>query len=142
MTKPPFRHFSRPPVSRPKAMPPFPRQPSPFEGPGRRPPNGPPDARQRPAGGSDTPEPAKAVPRPTVQRGMATERGKRLGEAFARIGPTRPNIGIADVDRDQNFRDAIARGQREATDEAHHMLDAMQDEDSLREMGFGGANGD
>jgi hypothetical protein len=47
MSKPSFR-ASRPPACRPKAsMPPYPHQPSPFDGYGS-PLNGPPDARPRP----------------------------------------------------------------------------------------------
>jgi hypothetical protein len=67
---------------------------------------------------------------------MASERGKKLGEAFGKLS-TRP-VTADDVVKVQSFQDAIARGRHEAAEQAWNMDELAGDEDHLREMGFGG----
>jgi hypothetical protein len=134
MSKPSFR-ASRPPVYRPKAsMPPYPHQPSPFDGPGS-PLNEAPDARPRPMA-KDNPKPAKTAVQPSLARPVASERGRLLAEGFARIGAARPVITAADADRATSFTNAVERGRQEAADDAARMQDFMNDADELQAMGF------
>jgi hypothetical protein len=80
MSKPSFR-ASRPPAYRPKAsQPPFPHQPSPFDGPGR-PLNGAPYACQSPAGGGKNtrkrPKPPYGLPWPLSEAGCLPRERRR-----------------------------------------------------------------
>ena len=113
-SRPPFRHSHLPGY-----RPPY--------GPG--PLNGHPDARPRPMA-KDNPKPAKAAAQPS----LAAARGRKLGEAFARL--SRPRITADDINRATSFQDAITRGREESAADAARMQELMNDADELQAMGF------
>jgi hypothetical protein len=75
---------------------------------------------------------------PPVPREMAQKHGRALGSAFARLGSATP----AAAETAASFQDAIRRGKSEAEARRARERDLANDEDFLKQCGFGGPNDD
>jgi hypothetical protein len=97
-----------------------------------------PDGLPRPSVGEDVAKPLKSCQAPAAGPAKAIARGKALGVAFARL--TGSQSSQAQLDLNQSFRTAIARGRIEAAAHDAKAAELLEDGDYLRGLGFGSPN--